>query len=427
MKDSSRLIIFAIGMIGHWSLVTGHLEAASYYPQLTYRYQHHLFFLDPDMHPSWRSTEEVWLYNGKQLRIPAVLRVDGDNIPSLPEGITRSLVSAWDADAIAVTLREEIASILDRPRGSVTISRDDEGTVVFDGVGLLGQELNVDRAATLTVEALENGITDIVLPVAVQQPVISVLDPELQDMGIREVVAIGESDFSYSPGPRRHNIANGLDRFDGHLVAQGETFSFNQVLGPVNASTGYLKELVIKGDKTLPDYGGGLCQISTTAYRGVWEYGFPIVDRRNHSFAVNYYAPQGTDATIYPPATDMKFINDSPGALLIQTYEADDKAYFIYYGTRDGRVAEIVGPYTWDYRQPPPDREEYTAEVLPGEIRKVGKATPGMQAAWFRILTNDEGEIVEPYYSFYEARPNFTQIGISSLDTEPDWIAPTLE
>ena len=116
------------------------------------------------------------------------------------------------------------------------------------------------------------------------------------------------------------------------------------------------------GEHTLPEYGGGLCQVSTTAYRGVWEYGFPITGRRNHSFAVSYYAPHGTDATIYPPHTDMKFLNDSPGALLLQTYHENDRAYFIYYGTKDDRTAEVIGPYTWDFRPPPPDRTDYTTE-----------------------------------------------------------------
>jgi len=145
----------------------------------------------------------------------------------------------------------------------------------------------------------------------------------------------------------------------------------------VDGSTGYLKELVIKGDRTVPDYGGGLCQVGTTAYRGVWEYGFPILERRNHSYTVSHYAPVGTDATIYPGAVDMRFKNDSPGALLIQTYQKDNQAYFIYYGTQDSRTVELAGPYTWDHVAPPPDRFEFTTDIPPGTKKKL---TNGFQA-----------------------------------------------
>jgi vancomycin resistance protein YoaR len=237
-------------------------------------------------------------------------------------------------------------------------------------------------------------------------------------MGIKEVVTVGESDFSGSPGPRRHNIAVGLARFNGHTIARGEEFSFDAVLGPVNASTGYQKELVILGERTLPDYGGGLCQVSTTAYRGAWEYGLPITDRRNHSFAVRYYGPQGTDATVYPPHTDLQFTNDTPGALLLQTHVENDKAYFIYYGTRDERTSTVYGPYTWGQQEPPPPRSEYTADIPAGTMRKVGDAVPGMHAAWFRVLEHMTASgarvsSVDGTYSIYEARPLFTQIGVS--------------
>jgi vancomycin resistance protein YoaR len=187
----------------------------------------------------------------------------------------------------------------------------------------------------------------------------------------------------------------------------------------VNASTGYWQELVILGERTLPDYGGGLCQVSTTAYRGAWEYGFPITQRRNHSFAVRYYSPAGTDATIYPPSADMKFLNDSGHAILLQTYVDGDNAYYIYYGTDDGRQSEIIGPYTWGSMAPPPDRTEYTTDIPPGTTRKVGERVPGVHAAWFRAVRYpDQEEQIESFYSIYEARPYFLQIGVESTEKE---------
>ena len=72
----------------------------------------------------------------------------------------------------------------------------------------------------------------------------------------------------------------------------------------------YRKELVIKPEGTIPEYGGGLCQVSTTLYRAAIYGGLPIVDRAPHSYAVSYYSQvggHGLDATIYPPSRDLKF------------------------------------------------------------------------------------------------------------------------
>ncbi len=384
--------------------------------ELTFRHTHHIFTLNSAQFPQWGTSKEVWMIGDEEVHPAQAWRVDGDELPPLPAEVSRRRMHGFDTAAIGNTLRERIAAKLDREAGSVVIARSATG-VTFDGVGYFGRRLDVARAAELTAEALKRGITDIVLPVTEVQPHVVIVDESLRAAGIQEVVTVGESDFGGSPWARMHNIRVGLRRFNGHLIPQGEIFSFNEVLGPVNEAAGYRKELVIQGEKTLPDYGGGLCQVSTTAYRGAWEYGFPIEARKNHSFAVRYYAPQGTDATIYPPYTDVRFKNDSPGALLIQTVFDAPKAYFIFYGTRDQRRADIIGPYTWDLVEPPDDRTEYITEIPPGETRKASERVPGMKAAWFRIVQKEgDSEVVESTYSAYEARPNYTQIGIATVE-----------
>lgn len=380
---------------------------------ITYRYTHYLYTVRPTA--DWFGAQEQWLYNGKPVRLPASLRAEGDVPLVYPEGFTKSEVQAWDRTVIEQALQSKIAAYLEREPGSVNIIRSGSGKITYEGVGLPGRKIDMDLLVSLTVQALEQNISDVFIPVTEIQPAITTNDPELQKV-IKEVVTVGESDFTGSAPARRHNIAVGLARFNGHLIPQGTVFSFNEVLGPVNASTGYKKELVIKGDKTLPDYGGGLCQISSTAYRGVWEYGFPIEQRKNHSFAVRYYGPYGTDATIYPPNLDMKFTNDSPGPLLIQTHSEGDTAYFIYYGQKDDRKSDVFGPFTWGFTSPPPDRTEDTLEIPAGTRRKVGERVPGLSAAWFRrVVKPGQEPIVEPTYSIYQARPLYWQVGVESL------------
>lgn len=372
---------------------------------------------------AWQSPREVWILDGKEIVPPASLRVDGDVLPELPSGMERSQKTGWNQNAIKATLQSKVSEKLDRDAGDVTI-KSSSGTVSFEGVGLPGRRVDVDAAAALVSQALDLGIRDVWLPVEETQPRITVEDPSLAAAGIREVVTVGESDMSNSPANRRHNIAVGLKRFNGHLIPQGETFSFLETLGPVDGSTGYLKELVILGDRTVPDYGGGLCQVSTTAYRGAWEYGFPIVERKNHSYVVNHYGPYGTDATVFTSGPDIKFLNDSPGSLLMQTHAEGDIVHFIYYGTRDGRTADIIGPYTWDHVSPPPQRTEYTTDLAPGERRKVGEAVPGLKAMWYRIVRKDGQENVEEFFSSYGARPLFYQVGVGGGTGSGELIEP---
>ena len=400
------------------------------YPEITLRYQHHIFKVDPDGYSSWHTPKERWTYHGKEVMPPAALRIDGDRLPPLPQGLVRSYEPSWNILAIAETLNKQIAPKIDRAAEDVTIKKNASGGIVFEGVGMIGRTLDTEASAALIAAAIDRGIQDVELVMRETMSTVTVEDPDLQKQGIKEIVTIGESSYAGSPLPRRHNISVGLSKFNGHVIPKDAVFSFNEVLGPVDETTGYWKELVIMGEHTLPEYGGGLCQVSTTAYRGIWEYGFPIVNRRNHSFAVSYYAPQGTDATIYPPHTDMKFLNDGPAALLIQTHQVGDRAYFIYYGTRDDRKTEVVGPYTWDFRAPPPDRIDYTTEIPVGTSRKAGEKHPGLKAQWFRIVksTDNAEEKIESVFSAYEARPFITQVGVASLSEKPldppSWLGP---
>lgn len=404
---------------------------------ITYTFGHHIISIPVTQHPEWRRMKKVWYFHGMEAVPPARFQTCGTE-DILEPGWTSETIRQWDGASIAHTIEELVSSKINRSAGQVIIGRTASGTVTFDGRGLTGQQVDILAAARLTLHALTDDISTVVLPVDITQPQITVQDPELRQMGIKEVVTVGESVFAGSPVNRRHNIDVGVARFNGHIIPQGSIFSFNEVLGPVNAKTGYRRELVIQGDTTIPDFGGGLCQVSTTAFRGPWEYGMPILQRKNHSYAVSYYSPQGTDATIYPPSVDIKFKNDTQGALLLQTFTDDQsRAFFVYYGTRDDRKTEVFGPYISD-RQAAPRTEKiiYTKDLPPGEKRKAGERHDGMKATWYRsIRVAGTGAMIEPFFSAYQARPFTWQIGIAAAETEnlsgetdePSWLPDSTE
>lgn len=168
---------------------------------------------------------------------------------------------------------------------------------------------------------------------------------DFEKLSFPDLLARGESNFAGSPRNRVHNIIIGTSKFDGLVLMPGEQFSFNQYLGNVDAENGYVPELVIKENVTTPEYGGGICQVSTTAFRAAIQSGFKINARRNHSYPVSYYGTPGYDATVYAPYTDLKFTNDTGQPAYLRAKVAGTKVFFELYGTSDGRQVTINGPF----------------------------------------------------------------------------------
>ncbi len=241
-----------------------------------------------------------------------------------------------------------------------------------------GQRVNIYETTFNILNALENGKTEAVAVLDKTSPQKSLA--KTNDLGIKELVAVGESNFAGSPNNRRHNIRVGIEKFKGAIIPQGAEFSFNDILGEVDGEHGFLPELVIKKTGTVPEFGGGLCQVSSTTFRAAMHAGLPITQRKNHAYAVQYYSPQGTDATIYPGVVDLKFINDTPGAILVWPYLKDkNNLVFEFYGTKDNRNVTLEKPIQWDRK---PDGS--------------------MKASWTRIVEKDGQTSTSTFKSIYQ-------------------------
>ncbi len=168
---------------------------------------------------------------------------------------------------------------------------------------------------------------------------------DFEKLSFPTLLATGESSFAGSPRNRIHNIQVGTARFDGVLIMPNEQFSFISYLGNVDAASGYLPELVIKENVTTPEYGGGICQISTTAFRAAMQAGLKINARQNHSYPVAYYGTPGYDATVYSPRPDLQFTNDTGSPVYLHTKIAGSKLAFEVWGKSDGRQVKVNGPF----------------------------------------------------------------------------------
>ncbi|MEA2113201.1 MAG: VanW family protein, partial [Patescibacteria group bacterium] len=189
------------------------------------------------------------------------------------------------------------------------------------------------------------------------------------NLGINSLIGQGISNFAGSPKNRIHNIKTGADKFNGFILNPGEEFSFNNFLGGSGPEQGFLPELVIKDNQVIPEYGGGLCQISTTFFRAAANTGMKITERRAHAFPVIYYSPQGFDATIYEPRPDFRFINNTSAHLLIQVIIKGTQLTINFYATDDDRKVEIEGPYVLEKKEDGSMKTVLTQKVFQnGEI-----------------------------------------------------------
>ena len=186
---------------------------------------------------------------------------------------------------------------------------------------------------------------------------------DIDRLGIKDLIAEGTTNFAGSPKNRVFNINRALKQFQGVIIAPGEEFSFVKYLGPVDGENGYLPELVIKNNRTEPEFGGGICQVSSTVFRTAISAGLKITARRNHAYPVSYYRPYGMDATIYIPNPDLKFVNNTPGHIFLQPSVAGTKLTFQMYGTKDGRQVNVDGPHILESNPDGSMRTIFTQEV----------------------------------------------------------------
>jgi len=247
------------------------------------------------------------------------------------------------------------------------------------------------------------------------------------NLGIKELLGVGKSNFKGSPKNRQKNIRVGMDKLNGILIKPGEEFSLIRAIGKINADTGFLPELVIKGDRTTPEFGGGLCQIGTTTFRAALASGLPITMRQSHSYRVSYYEPAGTDATIYDPLPDFRFINDTGFHILFVTKMTGTELAFEFWGTADGRQTEMTSPEIYNIVKPPPLKIVKTTDLAPGVKKCTESAHDGADAKFTRTITLASGEVkTETYKSHYRPWQAVCLLGVKPEDMPQDQTAAIL-
>lgn len=270
----------------------------------------------------------------------------------------------------------------------------------------------------LALAAFRKAITDaavknVVLPGKVSLPTLTLA--QLPDAAKLELITTGRSTYYHSSAARRTNVANAAAKINGTVVAAGEDFSFLNSLGGISASNGFVGGLIISGGRTVDGLGGGVCQVSTTTFRALYQAGLPVVERNQHSYRVGYYEPQvGFEAAVYDPGLDLKMKNDTGGPLLIKTINHNDQSMLEVqvWGIKPARTVTI-NPAVITARTPHPAAKYVTNPNLrPGAVQQVDWAADGFSLYITRTIKDAAGvrkdkvsTVYKPWQAVFEMGP----------------------
>lgn len=141
---------------------------------------------------------------------------------------------------------------------------------------------------------------------------------------------------------RAYNIFLAGKALDGVTVRPGEVLSFNNITGPRTKERGYRKAPVFVGNDVVDDYGGGVCQLSTTLYVALLGAGFEVVERHNHGMPVSY-VPLGFDATVVFDLLDLKMKNAGTWPCVIKVEVNQGFCTVKVFGRKDEGIVIEVG------------------------------------------------------------------------------------
>ena len=272
-----------------------------------------------------------------------------------------------------------------------------------------GTTLDVARTRRVLLAAALSP-TDRVAQVAVSTTEPDRTTAEAEAMHITSLVSSYETTYG-GDANRIHNVQLVSHLVDRHVIAPGETFSFNAATGERSAQKGFREAPVIIDGELQTGLGGGVCQVSTTVFNAAYDAGLPITARTNHSLYISHY-PQGRDATVNYPDTDLKFVNDTGGWLLLRTFVGPSSLVVALFGTPTHRRVETRTAPLVETAQPPVKRvPDPTLQAGQKAIDDSGE--PARSTSVRRLVYSAAGKLLSDttWSSSYRAEPAIVRVG----------------
>ncbi len=349
------------------------------------------------------------------LSAPVKVTYGGQSWTIAPEEFGKFVSTTIDpsktgAAAIAIDVDQDgLATWLDGQFSPSVDADPKNAKVAWDGSKLKAIEASVD-GAKIRPQAMAELVSASFLGnhEAVEIP-ITVLKPEvdgnnLASLGITTKLGVGSSNFDGSDDARSTNIQVGAELLNGTLVPPHGTFSFNHSIGVIGPDLGFVEGQVIDGEKIGRDYGGGICQVSTTVFRAAFFSGMPIVEGWPHRWRLGFYElddwTAGLDASIMQPegdpfgGGDFRFENPSDSWILVESYVDYPRVFVIIYGANLGYTVDVSDPiYGATYDSLPPS--QVVDPTLPaGSVVQSEWAAPGLDITYYRTVYGADGSVV---------------------------------
>jgi vancomycin resistance protein YoaR len=322
-----------------------------------------------------------------------------------------------DTDRLAADLRREFTGQVNREPIDARVAWSDEDGLIALDPSETGITLKADAFAEAVGASFLNGHPRVQIPVLVTRPTID--DEHLDTLGIETRLGRGDSYYGGGSWQRDENIGVGVNLLNGTLVRPGETFSFNQAIGEITASKGYVEAPVVVAERVGKDIGGGICQVSTTMFRAALYAGMPITEWHPHTYRLRNYEEEGWgpgfDASILQYGSspdewaDLKFENYTDGWLLVEAWASWPNVIVNIYGTDTGRRVEIGEQWQSDNE----DIEIPTADLPAGERRQTEWPMAGLEAGFTRVMYDKDGNEVakREFYTNFKGRGNVYEVG----------------
>lgn len=209
-----------------------------------------------------------------------------------------------------------------------------------------------------------------------------------------QLLAEATTYYGGSAAERIANVHAAARNLDGYVVPAGGVFNFNDAIGNISPENGFMEALVISGGRTIKGVGGGVCQVSTTAFRALYQAGLPILERNQHAYRVRWYDPiVGYDAAVYQPYLNLRATNDTPGPLVVRTAFTRSTLTVQLYGIPDGRQVSVSKPTILSRTPHPPPQYIVDNSLRPGEVKQVDWAVDGYRTRITRTITRPDGKV----------------------------------
>ncbi len=201
------------------------------------------------------------------------------------------------------------------------------------------QALNVPTTAALFIRTLEADPTTKKFLVTLDKTPPARTTDDLT--GITDVLATMET-ITVSNADRNTNIRLACESVNGTLLAPGDVFSLNEIVGERTAERGFKSAPVFENAKVVQGIGGGVSQITGTLFNAAALAGLEINEVHPHSRPVTYL-PLGRDATVAYGQLDLKFTNNTAGPVYIEyTFDGRRLRATIFGAKQEGRTISLT-------------------------------------------------------------------------------------